>query len=60
MNYKKITLYIAVVVLVTISFVLIAPQLFKKQIEVAVKDVTKEFITTPVSFTDLNISFFSF
>lgn len=58
MNYKKIALYTVSTLVVVIGAVLIAPQLFKKQIENAVKDVTKEFITTPVNFTDLDVSFF--
>lgn len=58
MNYKKIALYTISTLVVVIGAILIAPQLFKKEIENAVKDVTKEFITTPVSFSDLNVSFF--
>ena len=58
MKLKKIALYIAAFLGVLVLFILLAPQLFKKQIENAVKDATKEFITTPVAFSDLNVSFF--
>ena len=58
MKLKKITLYAGAFLGVLVLFILLAPQLFKKQIENAVKDATKEFITTPVAFSDLNVSFF--
>ncbi len=57
-KYKKIALYGLLTIIVLIGLILVAPQLFKKQIETAVKEVTKEFIITPVNFTDLNVSFF--
>ncbi|MBA5791164.1 AsmA family protein [Flavobacterium sp. xlx-214] len=58
MKFKKIGIYIVVALAVLLVFILLAPQLFKKQIEVAVKDVAQEFITTPVNFNNLDISFF--
>lgn len=61
MNKKiKNTLkYSGITIAVILAFILIAPQLFKKQIENAVKDATAEFVTTPVNFTELNVSFFN-
>lgn len=59
MKLKKTALYVFGIFSVLIIFVLVAPQLFKKQIEGAVKDAAKEFITTPVTFNDLNVSFFT-
>ncbi|SEH75042.1 AsmA protein [Paenimyroides aquimaris] len=59
MKIKKIILYFIIVFSLLIGCVLIAPQLFKKQIENAVKNATTEFVTTPVNFTDLNVSFFT-
>lgn len=56
---KKGLKYTGITFLILIAFILIAPQLFKKQIEKAVKDATKEYITTSVNFTDLNVSFFT-
>lgn len=56
---KKTLKYTGSSLLVLIGLILIAPQLFKKQIESAVKDAAAEFVTTPVNFTDLNVSFFT-
>lgn len=56
---KKGLKYTGISLLVLIGLILIAPQLFKKQIENAVKDAAAEFVTTPVNFTDLNVSFFT-
>lgn len=58
MKSKKIALYFGAFLVVLVSFVLLAPQLFKNQIENAVKEASKEFITTPVTFKELNVSFF--
>ncbi|MEG1377806.1 MAG: AsmA family protein, partial [Myroides sp.] len=56
---KKGLKYTGIALFVLIGLVLIAPQLFKPQIEKAVKDAAAEFVTTPVNFTDLNVSFFT-
>lgn len=56
---KKGLKYTGITLFVLIGLVLIAPQLFKPQIEKAVKDAAAEFVTTPVNFTDLNVSFFT-
>lgn len=56
---KKGLKYTGITLMVLIGLVLIAPQLFKKQIETAVKDAAVEFVTTPVNFTNLNVSFFT-
>ncbi len=56
---KKGLKYTGISLLVLIGLILIAPQLFKNSIESAVKDATAEFVTTPVNFTKLNVSFFN-
>src|SRR5690606_39868904 len=56
---KKGLKYTGITLFVLIGLVIIAPQLFKPQIEKAVKDAVAEFVTTPVNFTDLNVSFFT-
>jgi len=58
MKLKKIALYVSGALLLLAGFVLLAPRLFKKQIGAAVDDAVKEFIITPVTFGDLDISFF--
>jgi len=58
MKLKKIALYASGALFLLAGFILLAPWLFKKQIGTAVDDAVKEFITTPVTFTDLDISFF--
>lgn len=55
---KKALKYTGISFIILIAFVLIAPQLFKKQIEKAVKDASKEYIITAVDFKDLDVSFF--
>ncbi|HUH25890.1 MAG TPA: AsmA family protein, partial [Flavobacterium sp.] len=59
MRFRKIALYFGIFLSVLLVFILLAPQLFKKQIETAVKEASKEFITTPVAFRELNVSFFT-
>ncbi len=56
---KKGLKYTGITLFILIGIILIAPQLFKPQIEKAVKDAAAEFVTTPVNFTDLNVSFFT-
>ena len=58
MKIKKIILYFIIVFSLLIGCVLIAPQLFKKQIEQAVSGATEQYISTAVHFNDLEISFF--
>src|SRR5690606_35740799 len=58
MKIKKIILYFIIVFSLLIGCVLIAPQLFKKQIEQAVSGATEQYISTAVLFNDLEISFF--
>lgn len=58
MKIKKIVLYFIIVFSLLIGCVLIAPQLFKKQIEQAVSGATEQYISTAVHFNDLEISFF--
>ena len=58
MKLKKIALYVSGALFLLAGFILLAPWLFKKQIGVAVDDAVKEFIVTPVTFDDLDISFF--
>ncbi len=59
MNWKRLSIGLGVVLGIIVLFVITAPVLFKKQIQAAVQDVTKEFITTPVQFQDLTVSFFT-
>ncbi|WCM40850.1 hypothetical protein MG290_07640 [Flavobacterium sp. CBA20B-1] len=56
---KKGLIYTGIALVAVAGLLLIAPLLFKKQIEQAVKDAAKEFVVTPVNFTDLNVSFFT-
>lgn len=58
MKLKKIALYISGALFLLAGLILLAPLLFKKQIGAAVDDAVKEFIITPVTFNDLDISFF--
>ena len=58
MNIKKIGIGVAGFVVVLTGGVLITPQLFKSQIQDAVLELSKEFVTTEVKMDDLSISFF--
>lgn len=58
MNIKKIGIGVAGFVLVVTGGVLVAPQLFKTQIQDAVLELSKEYVTTEVKMDDLSVSFF--
>lgn len=58
MNIKKIGIGVAGIFVIASGGVLVAPQLFKSQIQDAVLELSKEFITTEVKMDDLSISFF--
>ena len=59
MNWKRLSIGLGILLGIVVLFVVTGPLLFKKQIQAAVQDVTKEFITTPVEFEDLSVSFFT-
>src|SRR5690606_42132792 len=58
MNIKKIGIVVAGLIVIATGFFLVAPQLFKKQIQEAVLELCQEYITTEVKMDDLSISFF--
>ena len=58
MNIKKIGIGVAGFLVVATGGILVAPQLFKSQIQDAVLELSKEYVTTEVKMDDLTISFF--
>ena len=58
MNIKKIGIGFAGFIIVTAGGVLLAPHLFKKQIQNAVIELSKEYLTTEMHMKDVSVSFF--